>query len=102
MAKETAAQRRSRISMLLAEFDERSSELRKLTKVVDGLKEQVREIDPGEYGDWIRSDGTPREVMDVQAIKTAYAERGEPVPTKMTSAPVQVTMKASTKGGARK
>lgn len=94
MPRETAAQRRTRIAMLLADYDARSRELRKLAKDVDSLKAQVREIEPGTYGDWVRGTGTPREIPDAAAIKAAYAERGEPIPTKMTEAPVTVTMVA--------
>lgn len=91
MARETAAQKRTRISMLLADYSNRSAELRKLVKIVDGLKEQVREIDPGTYGDWQRSTGTPREILDQAAIKAKYAELGLTLPTKMTDAPIVVT-----------
>jgi len=95
MAKETAAQRRTRIAMLLADYDARSRELRKLTKEVDNLKAQVREVDPGTHGEWIRGTGTPREIVDQAAIKQAYAERGEPMPTRMTEPPITVTMVAA-------
>lgn len=94
MARETAAQKRTRISMLLADYDARSRELRKLAKDVESLKEQVKEIEPGTYGDWILGTGTPREITDQAAVKQAYAERGEKMPTKMTEAPVTVTMVA--------
>lgn len=90
MARETAAQKRTRISMLLADYSNRSAELRKLVKIVDGLKEQVREIDPGTYGDWQRSTGTPREILDQAAIKAKYAELGLTLPVKMTDPPVVV------------
>lgn len=91
MAKETAAARRSRISMLLADYDARSRELRKLAKDVDSLKEQIREIPPGTYGEWTRAEGTPREITDQAAVKAHYAEIGLPLPTKMTEPPVIVT-----------
>lgn len=93
MAKETAAQRRTRIGMLLADYANRSEELRKLRKIVEGLKEQVAEVDPGTYGDWIRGEGTPREVLDQAAVRRDYAERGVPLPTFTTAAPVVVTPK---------
>lgn len=95
MAKETAAQRRTRISLLLADYDARSRELRKLAKIVDGLKEQIREVPVGTYGDWIRSEGTPREIMDQAAVKQEYAARGEDLPMRMTDAPIVVTPKVS-------
>lgn len=91
MARETAAQKRNRISMLLADYDARSRELRKLTKDVESLKKQVAEVEPGTYGEWIRGTGTPREIVDQAAVKKSYVERGEPMPMKMTAAPVTVT-----------
>lgn len=90
MARETAAQRRTRIEMLLADYSNRASELRKLVKIVDGLKEQVKEIAPGTYGEWQRSTGTPREILDQTAIKAKYVELGLTLPVKMTDAPVVV------------
>lgn len=95
--RETAAAKRSRISLLLADYDARSRELRKLAKIVDGLKEQVKEIDPGTYGEWIRSEGTPREILDQPAARKALEAAGIPVPVRMTDAPVVVTPTAGTK-----
>lgn len=89
-ARETAAQRKTRIGHLLADYDNRSKELRKLVKIVDGLKEQVREIPDGKYGDWERSEGTPREILDQAAVKREYAARGDALPMTMTSAPIVV------------
>jgi hypothetical protein len=88
--RETAAQKRTRIAMLLADYSNRAAELRKLSKIVDGLKEQVREIPLGVYGEWQRSEGTPREIADAVAIKARYAALGETLPTKMTEAPIVV------------
>jgi hypothetical protein len=95
MARETAAQKRTRISMLLADYDARSKELRKIAKIVDGLKEQIREIEPGTYGDWIRSEGTPREILDQPAARKAMEAAGIPIPMKTTEAPVVVTPTAA-------
>lgn len=94
MARETAAQKRTRISMLLADFDARNREFRKLAKIVEGLKEQVKEIDPGTYGDWIISKGTPREILDQPAARKALEAAGIPIPMKTTDAPVVVSPKA--------
>ncbi len=91
MPRETAAQKRTRISLLLADYDNRSKELRKLSKIVEGLKEQVKEIAPGPYGDWQLSTGTAREITDQAAVKAKYAELGLSLPTKMTEAPVIVS-----------
>lgn len=88
--RETAAQKRNRIAMLLADYDARSRELRKLAKDVDSLKEQVKEIEPGTYDEWTVSTGTPREIMDQAAVKREYQDRGQVLPTKMTDAPIVV------------
>jgi hypothetical protein len=93
MARETAAQKKTRISMLLADYANRSIEFRKLAKIVDGLKEQVKEIEPGAYGDWTLALGTPREILDQPAARKALTEAGIAVPMKMTDAPVVVSPK---------
>lgn len=90
MPRETKAQKTSRIALLLAQYDAQSRELRKLYKAVDTLKEQVREVEPGTYGDWVRGTGTPREIVDQKAVNEDYARRGVPVPKKSTEAPVTV------------
>lgn len=93
MPKETAAQRKTRIGDLLADYYRRSAELRKLAKDVDAMKEQIRaEVEPGTYGDYVRSAGAPREITDHDAVKRHYAELGQPMPVKLTAAPVIVTM----------
>lgn len=91
MARETAAQRRTRIEMLLADFDARNRELRKLTKIVDGLKEQVKDVPVGVYGEWQRAEGTPREITDQAAVKAHYAEVGIEMPTRLTDPPIVVS-----------
>lgn len=91
MARETAAQKRTRIALLLADFDARNRELRKLIKIVDGLKEQVKEIPVGVYGEWQRADGTPREITDQAAVKAHYAELGVDMPTRLTDPPIVVS-----------
>lgn len=96
MAKETAAQRKSRISMLLADYDARSRELRKLVKEVDTLKTQIRDDVPvGTYGEWIRSEGTPREILDQPAARKALTDANLPIPMIMTAPPVVVTPAAA-------
>lgn len=95
MARETKTARTNRISMLLAEFDARSRELNKLQAIVKGLKEQVKELPPDTYGDWVLGHGTPREIMDQQAVRKDYLERNVPMPTKMTEAPIVITPKGA-------
>lgn len=97
MPRETAAQRRTRISLLLGEYDAVNRDLRKLSKIREGLKEQIKDIPTGDYGDWTLSAGTPREITDQTAIKARYAELGEALPTKLTDAPIIVTPKAGKK-----
>jgi hypothetical protein len=96
--RETKGQKIVRISMLLADYDEASRALRKLQKRVDELKDQIRaDVPAGTYGEWIRSEGTPREILDQPAAKNALTAAGIEIPTKMTDAPVIVTHVASTK-----
>lgn len=90
MPRETAAQKRTRISLLLADFDARQRELRKLEKIVDGLKEQVREIAPGTYNDWSVAEGTPRELLNQSEAKRLLTAAGIDVPTVMSKAPMVV------------
>lgn len=95
--RETKAQKVTRISMLLADYDEKSRALRKLTKDVDQLKDEIRQnVEPGTYGDWIRSAGTPREVLDQAEAKRWLTSAGIPIPTKMTDAPIIVTPRDAT------
>jgi hypothetical protein len=91
MAKETAAQRKIRISGLLAQYDAESRELRKLAKSVEALKAQIHEVPAGTYGEWIRSTGTPREIMDMAAVKEDFASRGTPMPMRMSAPPIVIT-----------
>jgi hypothetical protein len=91
--KETAAQRKTRVAMLLADLKNRSEELNKLTTVVKGLKEQVREIDPGTYGDWVLSLGASREIMDQKAVRKYFTDNGVDMPTTMTEPSRIVTPK---------
>lgn len=92
MARETAAQKRTRISMLLADYANRAADLRKQAKIVDGLKEQIRtEVAPGTYNDWAMSFGTPREILDQPAARKLITDLGAEVPMKTTDAPIVVT-----------
>lgn len=93
MARETIKQRTTRVSMLLADYDARSRELRKLAKDVESLKEQVKREEPGTYGDFVLATGTPREIVDQAKVKEDFAARGVELPTKMTDPPVIVRPK---------
>jgi hypothetical protein len=93
MPRETKTARNARVSGLLADFDARNREINKLSKIRDGLKEQLKEIEPGTYGDWVLATGTPREVLDQRAARELLTQHGVPVPTKITDAPIVVTPK---------
>jgi hypothetical protein len=93
MPRETKAQKTSRLSMLLAAYDAKSRELRKLTKDVDEMKEQLRAETPGTYGDFTLAEGTPREILDQPEARKMLSDRKLPIPTKMTDAPIIVRPK---------
>lgn len=95
MARETKAQKASRLTFKLGELDRISRELRKLTKQADELKAELRQEDPGTYGDWILSHGTPREILDQPAARKALTDAGFEIPTKMTDAPLVITNTAA-------
>lgn len=92
--KETAAQRKTRIAMLLADYDARSRELRKLAKDVDEMKKQIRaDVTPGTYGDFTYATGTPRQILDQPAAREAMTRAGIVIPTTTTEPPIVVTRK---------
>lgn len=92
--RETKAQKASRVSALLADFDARNREANKLKTIVEGLKAQIKELDPGTYGDWVLAAGTPREMLDQREAKRLLTEKGIPVPMRLSDAPIVVTPKA--------
>ncbi len=96
MPRETKKQRDARVSMLLAEYDEKSRQLRKLEADVKALKDQLRELPSGTYADWVLSEGTPREILDQPAVKALLAELGKAVPMATTRAPIIVSHVAAT------
>lgn len=93
MARETAAQKKSRVSALLADYDARTRELNKLTTIVKGLKEQVRELSAGEYGDWRLAYSSPRQILDQAKARVLLTGAGIEVPMVETAAPVVVSPK---------
>lgn len=97
MARETKAQKNTRVGMLLAEYDEKSRALRKLEKDVKALADQVREVGVGVYGEWTYSHGTPREILDQPAARALIVELGKPVPMTETRPPIVVQHVAATK-----
>ena len=92
--KETAAQRKTRIGMLLADFHARNAELSKLNAIVKGMKAQIREeVEPGAYGDMVFAYGNPREILDQPAARKRLIDAGIEVPMTTTEAPINVTPK---------
>jgi len=94
MARETKTAMNARVGALLADFDARNREVNKLKKIVEGLKLQLKEIDPGTYGDWVLAAGTPREMLDQPEARRLLTDAGISVPVKLTDAPIVVTPKA--------
>lgn len=98
-ARETAAQKRSRVSALLADYDNRSRELNKLKKIVDGLKEQIKELPSGTYGEWQLAFSSGRELFDQAEAKRLLTNLGVEIPM-FTSA--QSAVVAPVAAGAKK
>ena len=96
MARETKAQKAARVAMLLAEYDEKSRALRKLERDVKALGDQVRDLDPGTYQDWVFSFGTPREILDQPAARELLTELGKDVPMMSTRPPLVIQHIAAT------
>lgn len=99
MPRETKAQKNARVGALLAEYDEKSRQLRKLEKDVKDMKARVRELDEGTYGEWLFTLGTPREILDQAQVRKDYADRGEEVPKTTTEASIVVKHMATTSKG---
>ena len=90
--KETIKQRKDRIGLLLADYDARNRELGKLNAIVKGLKEQIREIDAGDFTGASLSYGNPREIMDQAEAKRLLIEAGIPVPMTQTQPSIVVKL----------
>lgn len=93
MARETKTQRAARVGALLAMYDAKNRELRKLAKDVESLKAEISAEAPDTYGDWVLATGTPREILDQQEAKRLLTTAGIVVPTKVTEAPIVVRPK---------
>lgn len=91
--KETIKQRKDRVGLLLADYDARNRELAKLNAIVKGLKEQIREVDAGDYTGASLSYGMPRQIMDQAEAKRLLVEAGIAIPMTDTQAPIVVTVK---------
>lgn len=95
--KETAAQRKTRIGLLVAQFDAENRELAKKAAIVKGLKTQLKdEVPPeavGTYGDFIISYAAPKEIVDQQAVKQLMAQHKIEIPTKLTEPALVVNPK---------
>lgn len=91
--KETIKQRKERIGMLLAEYDARNRELAKLNAIVKGLKEQVREVEPGDYAGASLTYGAGREMFDQKEARRLLDEAGLDIPTFISQGAIVVTLK---------
>lgn len=96
MPRETKRQRDERVGALLAEYDERSRQLRKLDKDVKDLKERVRELNEGQYGEWLFTLGVQREILDQSQVQKDYADQGKSVPKVLTQPQIVVKHVAAT------
>lgn len=99
MPRETKRQRDERVGALLAEYDEKSRQLRKLERDVKDMKDRVRELAEGQYGEWVFTLGTPREILDQPQVQKDYADQGKAVPKVMTQPPIVVKHVAATTKG---
>jgi predicted nuclease with TOPRIM domain len=98
MPRETKAQKNARVGALLADYDEKSRQLRKLEGDLKDMKDRIRELAEGQYGEWIFTYGTPREILDQAQVQKDYAEQGWEVPKTETRAPIVVKHVAATSG----
>lgn len=91
--KETIKQRKDRVGLLLADYDARNRELGKLNAIVKGLKEQIRELDAGDFTGASLAYGNPREIMDQAEAKRLLTEAGIAIPMTSTQPSIIVTLK---------
>lgn len=98
--RETAAQKRTRISMLLADFDARNREANKLNAIVKGMREQIKELKAGTYGEWQLAFTPGRQIVDAAALNEIHAKLKIEVPMKSSAPSVVVVPVAGT--GAKK
>lgn len=97
MPRETKAQKNARVGALLADYDEKSRQLSKLESDVKDLKDRIRELTEGAYGEWTLGWGTPRAILDQAQVKRDYAEQGKDVPKVDTRPPIIVKHVAATR-----
>lgn len=94
MARETKAQRAARLSDLLGEYDRLNKEKRKIESDLKTLKGQLDFVDPGTYGDWVLSFGTPRTIMDQPKVRDYFQANDLELPVMQTAPPISVNPKA--------
>lgn len=94
MARETKAAKAARVGALCAEYSRLTEQVAKAEADLKTIKEQLREVEAGAYGDWSLGFGKPRVILDHSAVRQAYAERGEAVPMTRTTPPLNVKPKA--------
>lgn len=96
MPRETKAQKNARVGALLADYDEKSRQLAKIESDVKDLKERIRDLDEGTYGEWSLAWGTPRAILDQAQVRKDYAEQGKELPKKDTQPAIVVKHTAAT------
>jgi hypothetical protein len=72
-------------------------ELNKLTTIVRGLKEQVREIEPGTYNDLALTFSAGRIMLDQPEAKKLIIAQGLEVPTFVTEGAIVISPVAGKK-----
>lgn len=97
MPRETKAQKAARVALLLADYDAKSRELHKLDKTVERMKDEIRELAPGAYGEWSYAEGSTREILDQKEAKARLEANGLEVPTVETRPSIVVRHTQATK-----
>lgn len=90
MKRETIKQRRARVALLLARYDEVNRAHSKMTRELEELKKEVRALELGTYDEWSYGHGNPREITDMDAVRADFAERNLELPTKLSAPPIVV------------
>lgn len=97
MPRETIKARNARVSALLAQYDAVNRDANKLDSIRKGLREQIRELDAGPYGEWTLSYGTPKEIVDGKALRSMITEMGLELPMTQSQPSIIVTPKTTGK-----
>jgi hypothetical protein len=85
MARKTAAQRATEVQYanVLGEYFVVHEEKKEQDKEDRRLKRAIETVPDGQWGEYVKTVGNPRIVMDNDAVAERYARLGETVPTKL-------------------